>query len=235
MIPDGDEPEVPPVPSEPEVEEPDREPPSAERRDAIEAIDAVHDHTAELYDTMATNPLHHLQPESEPEIPGTTVAGRGDAGLHDPPAEGGELSPETALCPICLVNPDIYETYKRPHSHCTQCGQPICGECTSGLVESEVRKSLLAGLDLRVCPMCRAPWHASPEKHVQRLRALLHSREPGSWTPLAQNTLATYYDDGEGVEKDSFAATKLFRASAESGYAIAQSNLGICYVSGDGV
>jgi hypothetical protein len=75
--PDGGEPEVPPVPSEPEVEEPDREPPSAERRDAVEAIDAVH--TAELYDTMATNPRHHLQSESEPEIPGTTVAGRGDA------------------------------------------------------------------------------------------------------------------------------------------------------------
>jgi hypothetical protein len=85
------------------------------------------------------------------------------------------------------------------------------------------------------CPTCRAAFNGSPEEHFQRVWVLVNEREPGRSTPVAQNTLAVYYDNGLGVAQNYAEAARLFQAAAEHGYAIAQYNLAICYRHGQGV
>ena len=51
----------------------------------------------------------------------------------------------------------------------------------------------------------------------------------------AQNSLATAYAAGEGVQQDDAEAVKWFRRAAEQGYASAQFNLGVMFARGRGV
>ncbi len=52
---------------------------------------------------------------------------------------------------------------------------------------------------------------------------------------VAQNTLASMYEKGQGMNKNIRMAAKWYDAAARQGYALAQLNLGRLYASGDGV
>ena len=51
----------------------------------------------------------------------------------------------------------------------------------------------------------------------------------------AMNRLACMYGKGHGVIKDSQKSVSLFKRASDLGYAKAQCNLGLCYLSGEGV
>ncbi len=51
----------------------------------------------------------------------------------------------------------------------------------------------------------------------------------------AQNTLASMYEKGQGMDKNIKMAAKWYDAAAHQGYALAQLNLGRLYASGNGV
>jgi uncharacterized protein len=53
--------------------------------------------------------------------------------------------------------------------------------------------------------------------------------------PRGQYGLGIMYDLGEGVSRNFKYAAKLYRLSAEQGYADAQNNLGVMYENGEGV
>ena len=127
-------------------------------------------------------------------------------------------------CPICLDNEDDATVDGRGCWMCYACGQMYCGACKGGLVDRSPN-----------CPTCRAPFAVSHEEEFKRLWKLVHDRSPGRHTPVAQNSLGTAYDTGDGIEQDYTEAVKWYRKAGEQGYAMAQYNLGAMYGFGLGV
>jgi len=70
------------------------------------------------------------------------------------------------------------------------------------------------------------------KNHTEAVKWFKKAAEQGDGE--AENCLALCYDNGEGVEKDSYKAFELYKRSAEHGYATGQNNLAICYKLGDG-
>ena len=56
-----------------------------------------------------------------------------------------------------------------------------------------------------------------------------------SGNAVAQFSLGSMYDSGEGVPEDDAEAARWYRLSAVRGYGAAQSNLGVLYEKGEGV
>lgn len=148
--------------------------------------------------------------------------------MRSAPAAGATAGASTSrvadddkhLCPICLDNRDDYGQF----AMCFKCGQTVCGACKPKLAVSITK-----------CPVCRYPNGYTAKEAFELLWSLVHDREPGRHTALAQWGLGQRYYKGEGVAMDKTAAAKWFRLSADQGVADGQYNLGQCYLNGHGV
>jgi hypothetical protein len=123
-------------------------------------------------------------------------------------------------CPICLDSEDNTDGF----GMCFSCGQMYCGSCDENASQFGVVK----------CPTCRATLRVSKKMQVQRLQRLL-LRPPGRHTPSAQYTLGVFYEEGDGIAKDSAEAARLYRLAADLGHVKAQCNLGAFFTRGHGV
>jgi TPR repeat protein len=136
-------------------------------------------------------------------------------------ASGGGEAPLQNPCPICLDNEDNDDEF----GMCNSCGQMYCGKCN-------MMEGGMGSLDN--CPTCRAVLDVSDQEEVRRLWCLLE-RPCGRYTPVAQDSLGSFYENGTGVDQDYTEAARLFRLAADQGHANSLMKLALCYIRGTGV
>jgi len=117
-------------------------------------------------------------------------------------------------CPICFQLLPILSTGSR-YNAC--CGKDICSGC-------------IHAMDNKLCPFCRTPT-PNIDEAVTRLQKRVDAGDA-----QAINNLGIHYALGShGFPQDYAKALKLWKRSAELGYAYAYQNIGTTYGNGNGV
>jgi len=127
-------------------------------------------------------------------------------------------------CPICFL---LLPTLSTGSKYMACCGKLICGGCDYAPVYDNQGNKIAK----KVCAFCRAPWHASNNEFIERMK----KREEADDAQAIFNR-GCYYRDGQyGVSQDYTKALKLWYRAAELGSAKAYNDIGYAYSNGKGV
>jgi len=145
------------------------------------------------------------------------------AELHDeklfkqPPSLYGD-------CPICFLRmPTLLTGCK----YMVCCGKEICtGCCYASVYDNQGNK-----IAKKVCAFCRAPWHASNNEFIERMKK---REEAGD--AAAMFNFGVYHRRGQyGFPQDYTKELEFYHQAAELGYARAYTTIGYAYDFGEGV
>jgi TPR repeat protein len=129
--------------------------------------------------------------------------------------------PQEEDCPICFIR---MPSLMSGSVYMTCCGKVICCGCIyANLVKRNKKDSL--------CAFCRTPSANSDEDNIERLKKRVEAGDAEAVYSVGNH----YYHGDYGFPQNYTKALKLFHQAAELGYAPAYTNVGSCYINGQGV
>jgi len=132
--------------------------------------------------------------------------------------------PQNEDCPICFLR---LPTLRTGRKYQTCCGKRICSGCSFAPVYDN-QGNVVAK---KVCAFCRTPTPKSIKEAVEREKKRVDLGDP-----IAIHNLGNYYRKGmHGFRQDHVKALEQYHRAAELGDAGAYSNIGYCYMYGEGV